>query len=124
MKDIHARTPIDRVARRVTSEGERYVPDKKLTAVHSDAPLPMRPVPPTRRDLRDMAFGWLTVIGLAVARKAQRRNGGTLWVCRCVCGRYVHRTEKAIRNPRNDVDSCDMCKHTRFLRRTASESNG
>ena len=46
MKDIHARTPVDQVARRVISSGVAWALNMKPGgAVLSDTPLPTRPTP-------------------------------------------------------------------------------
>ena len=118
MKDIHARTPVDRVAARVVQPGEPYTPDKKVAQTLSDTPLPMRPFRRTGSNvnLTGRRAGRLTAVGVSSRRKA---NGTAIWVCRCDCGRYVERRAKALTNPKNDVDACDLCRHAAYLKRTS-----
>lgn len=116
MKDIHARIPINKTAARVVSAGEQYVPNKKHGSyLHSELPLPTRRIPSDAPDLRGIRFGSFRVVGLG--EQGVGRRGNAPWVVRCDCGRYEHRTAKAIRNPRNTEDACNICRHTAFLKR-------
>ena len=103
-------TPINKTASRVVSRRFAYTPDK--TILTADQPTPI----PTRRvshgiDLAGHVQGRLTVIGLA-------RDVPKMWVARCVCGTYTTRTAKALRNPCNNHDACETCRHLNYLKRT------
>jgi hypothetical protein len=109
-RDIHARVPVNKTSQRVVQQDKaRYVPAKKLTAVCSELPLPTKSVLAGNLDLRGTTQGHLTVVGLSDEKDGR-------WVCRCVCGHYVHRTAKSLRNSANASDRCALCQHTAFLR--------
>ena len=123
MKEIARRVPIDRTAARVTQAGPKGLESAKTIAqTHSDTPLPTYRVPSGIKDLTGKAVGSLTVIGLAKPTETKQEQVGNhrLWVCRCVCGRYLTRRAKAINNPKNTQDCCDHCRHVLFLRRRAT----
>ena len=112
MKDIHARTPVDQVARRVISSGVAWALNMKPGgAVLSDTPLPTRPTPANVVDLTGWRCGRLTVQGL-------HRDVPGRWVARCDCGRYTTRAAKAIKNPANTaVERCDYCRRLEYVQR-------
>lgn len=64
-----------------------------------------------KNDLTGVEYGELTVQGLWA-------NGKGRWVVQCHCGRYEVRTAKAIKNPKNNKDSCDECKSRANFERT------
>lgn len=101
----------------VCFRGERHIPGpKKITCVHSEVPLPTRPVVGNMPQLVGTRFGRFTVVGLGL-RKRERKgeaNKPAAWVVRCDCGNYEHRTAKAIRNPANHIDRCQDCHQVRF----------
>lgn len=73
-------------------------------------------------DLRGYKFGRLTVVGLldrtgAGFAAAGKNKKPAKWLVKCVCGRFEHRTAKAIRNPENHFDRCDHCRQTAYVRR-------
>lgn len=111
--DIHARVPVNATAERVTRPGTPFVSRKRILTADSELPLPTRLIPPGVTDLRQREFGWFTVLGLAA-------DGGG-WVVRCRCGMYTKRRQRAILNPTNaQVDRCERCRQTAYLRRTAT----
>lgn len=113
-KDLYARVPVDATAARVASVGPSYVPQKKIASVVSDVPLPTRRVDRSvRENLTGYRRGSLTVIGLS-------RDTAGVWVCRCVCGHYVTRRAKSIKNPANTIDACEFCRHVQYLRRAST----
>ena len=104
-------TPIDKKAALVVSKGFQYQPEKKIRANDSDFPIPVEKnenPDPNFKDLTGIRFGRLKVIG-----KAANRN--KRWVCRCDCGKYTVRTTKAVKNPENYGDRCDLCQHHAYL---------
>lgn len=40
-----------------------------------------------------------------------------LWVVQCRCGKYETRTSKALKNPKNTSDRCQLCWHVKRLKR-------
>ena len=114
MKDLHARTPVDQVARRVISEGVAWALNMKPgTYLLSETPLPTRPVPVTTgidKDLTGTRVGRLVVTGLH--RDINRR-----WVLRCDCGWFTTRSAKAIKNPGNSSDMCERCRRLDYVQR-------
>jgi hypothetical protein len=115
---IAASTPLTRTAARVASKGFEYTPAKKVTNNLWTAPPPMRKLKRNEPHLAGTVFGRLTVI--APWAEHDGHNGRTAWVCRCACGNYVTRSSKAIRNPLNNEDRCELCRHAKFLAQQAS----
>ena len=111
MEQIAISTPVDRVARWVTSEGYKYSPDKKPNGAFWDICPPLKEPMPNAPNFAGVKFGRFTVIGLSRTFKAR-------WVVRCSCGRFEVRRAKAIKNPRNSGDACDHCRHLEYLKRT------
>jgi len=109
-----ARVPINSTAKRVTSEGYKYTPDKKITTLHS--PFPFETIAPSRAlknnpsfiDLTGTKFGQFTVIGLF--KESTRK-----WVVKCSCGNYEVRLAKSVKNQENFGDRCAVCRHTSYL---------
>ncbi|HEX7718421.1 MAG TPA: hypothetical protein VF389_01325 [Woeseiaceae bacterium] len=111
MKDIHARTPVDRVAARVVcARGEYFTPNKQVLTNDSEMPLATRPVPANTEDLTGRRFGRFVVLGLS-------RDLTGRWVVRCSCGRCSMRRSRAVTNPENGQDRCEHCRHLAFLKR-------
>lgn len=116
--------PVDRVAASVISRGFQYDPDKKVANLDSDLPIPFRSPNALELktksfvDLTGLKFGFFSVIGIYQGGSTKR---GMRWVCRCVCGRYAVRVTKSLRNPANQQDSCEMCRHSAHLKRKASQ---
>lgn len=116
MKSIRTaleRSAADATAGRVVSKGFQYVPDKNIpeTKFHVDAQPPLRRPLRNAPDFTGIRYGRLRVLGLHATLKKR-------WVVRCDCGRFENRWAKTIRNAHPE-DSCDMCKHTMYLRRHA-----
>lgn len=119
--------PINANASRALSGGEHYEPIVNMKGqLHSDTPLPTRPVPETctaeMRALPGRKFGRFTVIGLLAEVKPG--NTPAAWVCRCACGCYETRRAKSIRNPENSQDCCRNCRHLLFIKREYSRHGG
>lgn len=113
---LAASAPVNADAARALGRGgPSYEPAKKVTQNLWDAPPKMRKVKlwQGETDLAGTKFGRLTAIGPWADAPAARH---ALWVCRCSCGKYVSRSSKAIKNPANTSDRCDLCRHTAFLR--------
>ncbi len=71
---------------------------------------------PNGLNLEGYKSGWLTVIGLSAEKKHR-------WVCRCVCGKYVFRTAKALRRNKDISDKCIHCNKLDYLKQKSSHSN-
>lgn len=113
--------PVDQTAARVTQPGpagltsSRSIPGDTILAA---APPLTRAVPADVPDLTGTITGHLRVVGLWRSQCGHRGSANrNRWVCRCVCGYYVIRTRKALRNPINQRDACDRCLHVRHLKR-------
>lgn len=94
--------------------GEHYVSRKKFSGDHWTAPQPLRPVPWNCPDLTGKKLGRLTVVGLL---DGSRHAKGARWLVRCTCGDYESRRSKALTNPKNAGDRCDVCRHKVYLQR-------
>ncbi|MCX8796617.1 hypothetical protein [Vibrio parahaemolyticus] len=62
-------------------------------------------------DLTGKKFGRFTVTGLLYKGK---------WQVRCACGNYSARKTKAINNPNNNQDCCEVCRELLYLQRNES----
>ena len=93
--------------------------DKRIECVVSGTRLTTMALtrPDGREDLTGRRFGRLEVIGAAVKAPGSKAPG--LWVCRCVCGNFVQRRARAVRNPTNSSDGCERCRQMDFLQRQA-----
>ncbi len=123
MEKIARRRPVNRTAALVTQPGPKGLQsDKVIAQTHSDDRLTTIPIPRTVEDLSGRVVGSLTVIGLAepTASLSQQSGNHRLWVCRCVCGRYLTRRGKAIKNPNNTRDACDYCRQVQYLKRRST----
>lgn len=112
-ENVYSSVPVNKTAAIVTSPGFSYDPPKKVQNGFSKLPIPCEPNPinvPNDYVLTGKKFGRLTVMGRIPNMKAR-------WSCRCDCGYYVIRTNKAIRNPENKFDRCDHCRHSLFIKR-------
>lgn len=116
------RLPVNRTAALVTARGESWQPNKKVLTGDSDFPLPTLAFHQLYgqqvgqyKSLRGYKFGLLTVVGIAVSQGA--RGKGTRFVVRCDCGVYTYRRSKSVRNPNNNIDRCEHCRHLLFLKR-------
>lgn len=107
--------PIDSAAAKVTGNGTCYAPNKIVCTNDSDFPIATRSARKSEIgqssfvDLSGYRFGRFVVIGIAKNIKAN-------WVVKCSCGKYSTRTAKAIKNPKNNVDCCEHCRHLAYLK--------
>jgi hypothetical protein len=98
--------PVNKVALRVLSNGTSF----EFSGIESGREESKTPFPITWGkmpnnsgfiNLTGFKRGRLTVIGW------NDKKGR--WVCRCLCGTYVYRTSKAIKNEKNKIDACYQC---------------
>lgn len=109
MDHTHSK-PINKTAARVLSRGDEYMPDKRVQNVHSELPLPTVQCGHNRDDLTGFRRGRLVAVGVWAERTDR-------WVMRCDCGAYTVRSAKAVRNPANEKDACEHCRHLMYLQR-------
>jgi hypothetical protein len=119
--DIHRRVPVNKQAALTCAKGTKFQSRKRITngALQSPVPMPLRPA--TKQLLNTAGFvdctgktiGRLTCIGL-ISLDCDYSG----WLMRCSCGQYVNRSQKAILNPRNDLDRCENCRHMHFLKKS------
>ena len=73
-------------------------------------------------DITGLRFGRLTALGIAKKSKEQRH----VWVCRCDCGRFVHRKRKtltkgvdhpALGRENTEADRCSECNKLEAIKR-------
>lgn len=104
-------SPVDKNAFAVTQPGPQAWPDLHTKEWRGIAPPQLRKVPPDMPNLIGLKVGRLEVIGLCATRKGKHHAGGVAgWVCRCVCGCYILRRTKALRNPSNEnLVGCLRC---------------
>ena len=123
IKDIHARVPVNSTAANVVKpshERDRLHVDRETTDIRSAVPLPTRSLDgilgqPNFIDLTGRKIGKLTVIGLSTLKAT--KVGGSRWVCRCVCGYYVHRTARVIKSETEYADqACKVCYYVQHLK--------
>jgi hypothetical protein len=107
--DIYARRAVNTTAARVLAKGTHFVGDKKILTADSELPIKTRALPHNMEDLRGVNFGRMTVIGVAADAKGR-------WVVKCSCGVYTLRSTKAVKNPANEIDCCEQCRHLRHLK--------
>ncbi|EAQ8610119.1 hypothetical protein D7J76_22255 [Salmonella enterica] len=115
-----ARVPANRVAARVIGKGIDWQPNKKREQGDSETPLPTLEICQMDRTQREQfylfrgrVFGRMTVIGIAAIKQGDSMR----YVVRCACGTYTYRRAKAIKNPKNNMDCCDYCRHLLHLKR-------
>lgn len=107
--------PVNKQAARVMGRGVHFVPNKKIDQSHWSAPpvtiqVSSQASNPSFQDQSGKKFGRFTVVGYL---------GAGRWLCRCSCGDYETRRQKAILNRGNFGDRCDNCRHLSFLKRRA-----
>lgn len=105
--------PINKQALKVTlpaNDDDKFTSRKKDIAqqLFWKAPIKMLQQPLDCPDLKGVKFGRFTVLGWI---------GGGKWQVRCSCGNYAARKTKAIRNPKNNNDCCELCRELLFLKR-------
>ena len=107
--------PINLLARLVTGKGIHFTPIRKKTN------LPRWNICPDiiefpgidEYNMQGRRFGRFEVVGYYGKTKSQRAGR---WIVRCACGMYEIRTAKSIKNPRNNNDACEDCRHWMFLK--------
>ena len=110
------RSPVDRVAARVMRNGVHWTPNKNVQTADQRVPHELRnplSIAPEHRRLIGHKFGRMTVLGMSF----ERAKDHALWSVRCGCGIYTLRSAKAIRNPNNNWDCCEACRHLLYLKR-------
>ena len=113
--DEPSRLPVNKAAGRVLGGGFNYEPNKKIVQQHWSAPPKIVPAPRNFEDLTGRKFGRFTVIGYLPSTNTSK---GSLWLVRCVCGDYESRRTRSVRNPKNNNDCCENCRHLIHLKRT------
>lgn len=113
---VLASAPLNSTTGRVTSrKADAYTPNAKVVSDEWDGPPAFKAFVAANAqqiDLSGHRFGRLVVVGYL---------GDGKWCCRCSCGKYVSRSQKAALNPANaQIDRCTICRHTAYLQREAS----
>jgi len=108
--------PVDANAARAVQPGTHWTPEFKTGHIEcSDTPLLTAPIPATCANLTGIKFARFTVVGYS-----HKKSGGTrahVWVCRCLCGRYERRTERAVLKGKDADDKCLYCRELEFQRK-------
>ena len=111
---IIASAPVNKAAALAAGgKGETFETTWKFSQEHFKAPPPYRAAS-TGVELAGLKCGRLTVVGLFV--EPVPRKKAARWVVRCQCGDYELRTARALRNPENAHDRCQLCHRTERLR--------
>ena len=116
------RAPVNKGAEMIFSGGESYEPKLPDTLIHSDVPLPIKPIDksilnnPQFVNMTGRKYGRFTVMGLSTLNSPGQNAGR--WVVRCICGRYELRRTKTIKKAAPD-DMCGECRKVEQLRRRA-----
>lgn len=114
-------TPVNKTAARVikpSSIDDRFDTKKSEGAAQHlfwETPKPHVHLARTEKDLTGFRFGRFTVVGKLIKKK---------WQVRCSCGNYSARKSKAILNPNNNNDCCEVCRELLFLRREEAHRRG
>jgi len=113
--------PIDKTASNVlrpSPVGDRFEGKKnigKAAKLFWDFPKPHVTLNYNDENLTGIKFGRFTVTG-------KLANGK--WQVRCACSNYAERKAKAIKNPKNTCDCCEVCRELLFLRRNEAHRKG
>lgn len=113
--------PIDQIARRVTSPGVTYAPNRTAYCETWDVPPPLAPCDhpafsqPEFEDLTGTVRGRMRIVGYLGVRSSEKGSG---WLARCACGKYeVRRSKRWKRGVADGADDmCAVCDWTRKLR--------
>lgn len=111
--------PINKTAALVTKPGIHYDFICKKKGMHSKEPLAIGPITSCERrsigfvNYTNYKYGWFTVIGKSATTKK-------MWVVKCSCGNYEHRSVRAMTNPRNQNDKCEECCRLESLKQKNS----
>lgn len=123
LKELYSRVatanPIDRTASTVMSPGTHYEPTVDRTFSEMPPILPFNvglKANPEFEDLTGRKLGYMQVMGYG--GKPVNRAKGSLWVCRCVCGRFEMRSTRAIKAQRagQSPNCCEICNNTMRIR--------
>lgn len=117
------RAPVDATASRViqpSSIDDRFETKKstsKASELYWDTPKPHSKPSHLEKDLTGRQFGRFTVTGKLKGEKGK-------WQVRCACGNYSSRRSKAIHNPNNANDCCEVCRELLYLKRDEARRRG
>lgn len=118
MKDLHARRPVNNLARTVIDGPSEHHDYQVKGHPDSSNPLPLSPLPSDIENLTGRKCGWLTVVGYhGFKTKCSGRTVIHKWVVRCVCGTYSIRKGQSIRRDSNPNQACERCERIQKLRR-------
>ena len=117
-----ASAPVNKQAAKVTSGSEHYEPNFVTNAMFWDERprlLNLNAIKATQPqfiDLTGSKVGRMVVVGIFAddPPSKAKKSKGSLWVCRCVCGRYQGVRGSRIKSLRRD--RCDYCYHVEDLR--------
>jgi hypothetical protein len=106
--------PVDATAARVMQKGEHFHGRTKSTICTErlEAPSAYLPLPLSSEDLRGKRIGNLLVLGF-LGRNSGKRS---VWQVRCVCGYYIRRTARALRDKSESELICNDCAYREKLR--------
>ena len=105
---------VDGKAARVTGRGVHYDPQMRPHATKALIGMPpiLRPVKAGQK------MGRWTIIGLAAeSPTTSAKKPDSLFVVKCVCGRYGLRRKKSLGLARKRNEGCPECKHFQFVKR-------
>ena len=110
--EIAKRSPINRVAFDVSSQGTHFsFQPRQLNVVRSDIPLPVTTrCIPGEEDFTGRILGRLTVIGRSDEPIKNEWFPHIKWVVRCSCGWYERRRSKVLREMKPQDQMCSSCK--------------
>lgn len=109
-------TPVNKTASRVVSVGTHYEPANAPRADEwDDNPPPTRPVPRNAPNLTGERKDRVVIVGYL----GPGNGGGSKWLGRCSCGRYVTRNAKPWRKCTGS-NMCSDCAHVEYLKRHAT----
>lgn len=121
---IYTRSPVDRVAALVTSEGPDYSLSnyKPENTVDSVLPYVLLHCPKGVDNLIGEKWGRIEVIGFHSTRRTGKNKtlASHKWVVRCACGMYSIRTHHAIKRKSNPDECCGKCNYLKIIRRRAT----
>ena len=123
----HELLPTDAIARRVTQPGIHYEPEFTPDDAVWDIP-PATVPPPQNPDMKDITGtrrGKVTIVGYLSkdnvrTSTAARKRGGSAWLARCDCGRYIVRRYRAWRKglaAETPDSGCPRCHYLTEMRR-------
>ena len=114
--EVAALAPLDAKTARVLGGGEHWVPKivcRPNYVREEEGTLPTRPVPPDLEDLTGRRIGRFVVKGLGLKRPG---DGKAVWVVRCDCGAYEHRTSRTLKKGDTGRTMCSHCDYLAELK--------